>query len=402
MRALLFDPFAGISGDMTVGALLDLGLPPDWLRSHVADLGLGDIGVHVERVMRRGIACTKVDFELPHEHAHRHLRHVVEIIEESRATETAKRRAIDAFRRVASAEAAVHGTTIEKVHFHEVGALDAILDILCTMAAVDALGFDAFFTRPVALGSGWVDIAHGRYPVPAPATLRILEGIVVTGHDLDGECTTPTGAAILATLTAGAAPLASFIPRRTGFGAGSRDPADRPNCLRLVALDLASPTTEALHLVQTDIDDMPPEYVPAAQEALIAAGALDAVVSAISMKKGRPGLRFEVLAPATALDAVIETLFRTTSTIGVRHWPVTRPALERAEGTLQWRGQRIRFKRVTLPGGTQRTKPEYEDVVQAARSLGLTAHEVRRALDSEADGPAHTRLSEDRSSGGTE
>lgn len=387
MRALLFDPFAGISGDMTLGALLDLGLPDGWLEAFVASLGLGDIGVRVGRANRRGIACTRVDFELPHEHAHRHLRHVVEIIGKSSAPESAKARAIDAFRRIAQAEAAVHGTSVEKVHFHEVGALDAILDILCSMAAVEALGFEAFFTRPVALGHGWIDIAHGRYPVPAPATLRILEDIAVTGNDLAGECTTPTGAAILAALTRGTPAPTSFVPLRTGFGAGTRDPQDRPNCLRLVALEVeATHGADRLVLVQTDVDDLAPEYVPAAQDALLEAGALDAVVHPVAMKKGRPGMRVEALAPEAALQSVTDALFRVTTTIGVRHWPVTRPALPRAERTLEWRGQTIRVKEVTLPGGALRRKPEYEDVVRAARALGLPALEVRSALEAEAGG----------------
>ena len=389
---LLFDPFAGISGDMTVAALHDLGLPEAWLPDFVAGLGLGDIAVAVTRTMRRGIACTKVDFHLPDEHAHRHLRHVVEIIERSRAPARAKERAVDAFRRIAVAEAAVHGTTVEKVHFHEVGALDAILDILCTMAALDQLGVERCHTRPVALGSGWVDIAHGRYPVPAPATLRILEGLPVTGADLAGECTTPTGAAILATLTDGTAP-SSFTPLRTGFGAGTRDPEDRPNCLRVVALETTA--SDALVLVQTDVDDLAPEYVPPAQQAVLDAGALDVVVVPVQMKKGRPGLRLEALVPVDRLDDVVGTLFRVTPTIGVRHWPVRRPALPRAEETRVWRGQPIRFKRVTLPDGTQRRKPEFEDVVEAARNLGLSALEVRAALAEDggsgtADGPAGT------------
>ena len=380
MTALLFDPFAGISGDMTLAALVDLGLPEGWLPDFVAALGLGDIGVHVERTRRRGIAAAAVRFDLPHEHAHRHLRHVLEIIDRASAPATAKQRAGEAFRRIALAEAEVHGTTVEKVHFHEVGALDAILDIVCTMAAVDALGFDTFFTRPVALGSGWVDIQHGRYPVPAPATLKILEGVRTTGLDLPGECTTPTGAAIVATLTAGRTPPDTLTPGRSGFGAGSRDPEDRPNVLRLVACDTAA-SSDSLFLIQADLDDMPPEYVARAQQALLDAGALDAVLAPVTMKKGRPGLRVEVLATTDRLHALLGTLFSATSTIGARYWPVSRPALDRTEETVQWRGQPIRRKRVRLPDGTERTKPEYEDVLRAAEALGLPAWQVRLAVE---------------------
>jgi pyridinium-3,5-bisthiocarboxylic acid mononucleotide nickel chelatase len=392
LRALIFDPFSGASGDMTLAALLDLGLPEEWLRTFIRDLQLGDIGVSIERVMRKGISCARIGFALPHEHAHRHLHHVIDIIEKSPAPANARARAGDAFRRIAVAEAAVHGTSVDKVHFHEVGALDAILDILCTMAAVDEMGFTAFFTRPVALGSGWIDIAHGRFPLPAPATLRILEGIPTTGLDLDGECTTPTGAAIIATLTGGAAVPASYTPRGTGFGAGTRDPQDRPNCLRLIAAEIdpaAAPRAGTSHagpddelcLVQADIDDMPAEYIGGILDAALAAGALDAVAFPVTMKKGRIGYRVEMIAAAATRDAVAGAVFRASSTIGVRFWPIRRDTLERTRETIVWEGQRIGFKRVTLPDGTSRAKPEYEDVVRAASALGRTPFEVRQALD---------------------
>jgi pyridinium-3,5-bisthiocarboxylic acid mononucleotide nickel chelatase len=382
LRGLIFDAFAGTSGDMTLGALVDLGLSGEWLNDFVAGLGLGEVELIVERAHRSGIDCGRVRFELPHEHAHRHLRHVIEIVERSGAPERARGRAIEAFRRIAVAEAEVHGTTLEKVHFHEVGALDAILDVLCSMAAVDELGFDAFYTRPVALGSGSIDIEHGRFPVPAPATLKILEGIAVTGLELDGECTTPTGAAILATLTAGKPPPGSFTPRRTGFGAGARNPKDRPNCLRLIAIETAPAAAAGeLLLVQSDLDDLPPEYAPSAIEALIEAGALDAVVIPVTMKKGRPALRIEALVPIASLDTVLAALFRSTSTIGARYWPVTRPALPRSSDEVTYRGRRIRRKIVMLPDGSTRAKPEFEDVQEAAKALGISAWEVRRALE---------------------
>jgi uncharacterized protein (TIGR00299 family) protein len=382
---LIFDPFAGASGDMTLAALLDLGLSEQWLRDFIESLGLGEIGVTVSRVNRKGIDCAHIVFELPDEHAHRHLRHVVEIIDRCSAPDRAKDRAKEAFRLIAVAEAAVHGTTVERVHFHEVGALDAILDILCTMAAVDELGLTEFYTRPVALGSGWIEIAHGRFPVPAPATLRILEGVPTTGLELPGECTTPTGAAIIATLTGGRMPPDGLVPRRSGFGAGTRDPKEHPNCLRLVVAETAADTAAATEIfaLQADIDDMAPEYLSAAQEAALSAGALDAVAVPVTMKKGRLGHRLDLLVTAESREAVIRALFQGSSTIGVRFWRVGRETLERTQEVRVWRGQEIGFKRVTLPDGTSRSKPEYEDVARAAAALGLSAFEVRRALDEE-------------------
>jgi hypothetical protein len=380
MKALIFDPFAGISGDMTLGALIDLGLEPEWLVQFVAGLGLGDIKVNVTRTRRRGIDSAHVAFDLPHEHAHRHLKHVVEIINKSRASDITKARAIDAFTLLAQAEAEVHGTTIEKVHFHEVGALDAILDVMCSMAGIEQLGFEEFFTRPVAVGHGWVNIEHGRFPVPAPATLKLLRGITATGTELAGECATPTGAAILASLTKGRVAPEAFRVIRSGFGAGTRDPEDRPNVLRLIACEI-EPAAESLYVVQADVDDLAAEYVPAAQEALLRAGALDAVIANIAMKKGRPGVRFEALVPRDALDRVLNALFASTTTIGARYWAVTRPALPRSESEVVWRGQKIRRKEVVLPDGTVRSKAEYEDVLKAAEALGISALEVRRGVD---------------------
>jgi pyridinium-3,5-bisthiocarboxylic acid mononucleotide nickel chelatase len=380
MSTLIFDPFAGISGDMTLAALLDIGLDEDWLRAFVANLGIGDITLHSEHVDRRGIRAPHVRFEYPPEKVHRHLRHVVEIIDRAVAGSHAKQLARDAFHRIATAEAKVHGTSIEKVHFHEVGATDAILDILCVMAGVCELGFTGFATRPVAVGSGSVDIDHGIYPVPAPATLEILAGVPVTGTDLPGECTTPTGAAILATLTNGRPAPATFIPVRTGFGAGTRDPERRPNVLRLIVAEETAPG-ERLWLVQADLDDLPAEYAASAQIALLDAGAADAVLQTVSMKKGRPGTRIEVLAPDDRLAAIERVLFQATSTIGVRRWPVERTVLARSVEETEWRGQRIRWKRVMLPDGTSRAKPEYDDVAAAALVLGLTPYEVRAGLE---------------------
>jgi pyridinium-3,5-bisthiocarboxylic acid mononucleotide nickel chelatase len=379
MRALILDPFAGISGDMMLGALIDIGLDPDWLREFVASLGLAGVRVEIGRVNRRAISCGRVTFELPPQHTHRHLRHVLEIVDGSPATERARGRARDAFERIARAEAHVHDTTVEKVHFHEVGALDSILDVLCTMEAIEQLGYDAVYTRPIAVGHGWVDIEHGRFPVPAPATLHLLEGLPLTGFDLEGECTTPTGAAIVATLSGGRSAPAQLVATASGFGAGTRDPASHPNCLRLVSARV-EPGADDLLLVQSDIDDMTPEYLPAAQQALLDAGAVDVTVSSISMKKGRPGMRIEALVPTEARDVVLETLFRNTSTIGARYWAIERPALARREEVVEWNGQEIRVKTVSLPGGGERSKPELDDVVRAATALGLTAIEVERQV----------------------
>ena len=384
MRGLIFDPFAGISGDMTIAALLDLGLPLEWLRDFVRGLKLAEVRVDAERVMRKGIACQRLVLELPHEHAHRHLSHVVRIIEGTDAPAEVKERSIHAFTLLAEAEAEVHGTTRERVHFHEVGALDAIIDVLASVAGAAELGFTEFYTRPVALGRGWAEMAHGNFPVPPPAVLKLLTGIPVRDPEFEGECTTPTGAALLQAFTAGAAPPTVFVTEATGFGAGTRDPQDRPNCLRLVAIRAGGGRDdEELLVVQCDVDDLSPEYVPPLLEAVLAAGALDCTAVPVLMKKGRPGLRVEALAPPSALAAVQGALFHGGSSIGVRFWPVRREALARREETVEWRGQPVRVKRSSLPGGGERAKPEFEDVVRAAGRLGMTPLAAYRAMLSE-------------------
>jgi uncharacterized protein (TIGR00299 family) protein len=384
LRGLIFDPFAGISGDMTVGALLDLGLPLEWLQGFIASLDLGDVRAGAERVNRKGIAATRLTLELPHEHAHRHLHHVVKIIEGTRAPAEVRERAVHAFTLLAHAEADVHGTTVERVHFHEVGALDAIVDILCAVAGCAELGVSEYYTRPVALGRGWVDMEHGHFPVPPPAVLKLLRGIEVTDPSFEGECTTPTGAALLAALTGGRAAPASYTPVANGFGAGTRDPHDRPNVLRLILIEPRAADGDGdVLVVQCDVDDLPPEYVPPLVEAVLAAGALDCTATPTLMKKGRPGVRIEALASESTLDAVRGALFHAGSSIGVRWWPARRTVLPRRTETVTWRGVDVRVKRSLLPGGGERAKPEFEDVARAAARLGITPLAAYRAMLSE-------------------
>ena len=364
---------------MTVAALLDLGLPLEWLQDFVAGLNLGPIHVDAERADRRGIACTRLLLDLPHEHAHRHLSHVVRIIEGTKVEAEVQERAVRAFTLLAKAEAEVHGTTVERVHFHEVGALDAIVDVLASVAGVRELGFAEFFTRPVTLGRGWTDMAHGHFPVPPPAVMKLLEGVPVRDAEFEGECTTPTGAALIQAFTGGRPPPTVFRPTRTGFGAGARDPEDRPNCLRLIAIETSAPGA-TLRLVQTDVDDLSPEYVPPLVEAVLAAGALDCTATPLLMKKGRPGVRVEALVPTDHWEQVTGALFHASPTIGLRSWPVEREVLDRDEETKMWRGNPIRVKRSRLPGAGERAKPEFEDVVRAAERLGITPLAAFRAM----------------------
>ncbi len=381
-RCLIFDPFAGISGDMILGALLDLGLPVEWLKELVAGLPIS-AEIRVTAVSRGALTATAVSVVANEPERERRLSDVLEVIEAAGLDSEAAELGASAFRRLAEVEAALHGTTPEKVHFHEVGAVDALVDIIGTAAGVRALDVAECFTRPVALGSGWVTAAHGRLPLPAPATLKLLEGLPVFEADFQGELTTPTGAVLLAVLTGGRRAPGEFVPLRSGFGAGSRNPATHPNCLRVVLAE--SVWRGAMYVVQADLDDMSPEYLPPLLEALYEAGAADVWTQTVQMKKGRTGVRMEALVSDADRHKVGEALFRESTTIGIRYWRVDREVLPRETHTIEWRGFPIRVKTSTLHDGHVRRKPEYEDVVRAARESGIAPLEAWREIERQLD-----------------
>jgi hypothetical protein len=379
----ILDPFSGIAGDMTLGALLDLGLDPDWLRALPAVLGLEGVGVRLERVKRGEIASWKVDFDIPPQPHGRHLKHLNAIVEASPAPAHVKAKARAAFEAVATIEAEIHGTTIEKVHLHEVGAVDAILDIVGSIWGFDLIGVSAVYCGTIALGDGFVDAAHGRLAVPAPATLRLLEGQVVrSGPEGSGELTTPTGAALVKVLSLGAAPL-EYRPLKSGYGAGTKDPKGRANVLRIILGELASvrgEECETLELLAADIDDMTGEYLASAADLLREAGALDVTLLQTLMKKGRPGVRIEVLCRPADSGRLEELLLRESSTIGVRRTEVSRRALPRLEGLVEVFGHKVAVKTVQLPSGGERAKAEYEDVRRVARETGRTTADILEAI----------------------
>jgi uncharacterized protein (TIGR00299 family) protein len=378
----ILDPFSGIAGDMMLGALLDLGLDPEWLRALPATLGLEGVGVRIERVKRGEIASWKVDFEIPPQPHGRHLKHIEAIVAASPAPAHVKAKAMAAFEAVATVEAEIHGTTIEKVHLHEVGAVDAILDIVGSVWGLDLLGVSAVYCGTIALGDGSVDAAHGRLAVPAPATLRLLEGQAVrNGPPESGELTTPTGAALVRVLSLGAPPEA-YRPLKSGYGAGTKDPAGRANVLRIVLGELEQSVTgnETLDLLAADIDDMTGEYLASAADLLREAGALDVTLLQTTMKKGRPGVRIEVLCRPGDAARLEELLLRESSTTGVRRSEVKRRALERSTGTVEVFGHQVAVKTVQLPGGGERAKAEYEDVRRVARETGRTTAAILEAI----------------------
>jgi uncharacterized protein (TIGR00299 family) protein len=377
-RSLIFDPFAGISGDMILGALLDVGLPADWLRGLVNDLPVR-AAIEISEVARGSINASRVQVDTSQPEPARHLNDVLEIIDQAPVPRSAQELATSAFRRLAEAEGEVHGISPDEVHFHEVGAADAIVDVLGATAGVAELGVERCYTRPVAIGQGWVTAQHGALPVPAPATLKLLEDLPVRESHLEGELTTPTGAVLLSVLSQGRRAPSGYVPLRSGFGAGSRDPSSHPNCLRVI---LAAPQTQpTLCIVQADIDDMLPEYVPSLRDALESAGAIDVWAYPVQMKKGRSGLRVEALIQESRRDEFARTLFRYSTTLGFRFWPVDREVLIRSTKTIEWRGFTIRVKTGFGAGGHVTCKPEYEDIEKAASALGLPALKVRQEVE---------------------
>lgn len=384
-RCLIFDPFSGISGDMILGSLIDLGLSPEWLAELVHQLSI-EADVTTTTVSRGAIRARTVTVDSRDPPCERHLSEVLGIVEAAPVDAAARALAASAFRRLAEVEGALHGVPPEEVHFHEVGAADAIVDIIGVAAGVAELGVATCYTRPVAIGRGWVKAQHGDLPLPAPATLKLLEGLPVHESDLEGELTTPTGAVLLSTLTNGRRAIADFVPLRSGFGAGSRDPSTHPNCLRVVLAE-AEPDGD-MCVLQADIDDMSAEYVPALIDALYGAGATDVWTHPVQMKKGRTGLRVEALVTESRREETGRALFQASTTLGLRYWRVERQVLPRDAKTIEWRGFSIRVKTSTLPDGHVRCKPEYDDVVRAARALGMAPLAARREIERELEQPA--------------
>ncbi|HET8712408.1 MAG TPA: nickel pincer cofactor biosynthesis protein LarC [Gemmatimonadales bacterium] len=382
MRIAILDPAAGISGDMTLGALLSLGVPASWLEELPRRLGVGDVGVTVRDVRRSGITCKQVEFAIPEQPHGRHVGELLKLVERAPVSDWVKERALKAFRLVGEAEGRVHGVPPEKVHLHEVGAVDAVLDIVGAIEGFERLGVEGVHNFPVALGSGWVEAAHGRLPVPAPATTILLEGLEVSGSGpVEGEATTPTGAALLRVLSAGPPPE-RWRMAASGWGAGQRDPKHYPNALRILVAETAAEAGRVV-LLATDVDDMSPEYVEPLRQALVGAGALDVQTWPVQMKKGRAGFRVEVMAPESLADAVTAELFRHSTTAGVRRWVAERATLPRHQLTVRLDGVAVRVK--VLDGGNVRVKPEYDDVLAAAKALGRPPIDVARAVERDAE-----------------
>lgn len=371
------DAQAGASGDMLLGALVDAGVPLGVLQGAVDQLGL-DIALTATTTSRAGLGATKVDVHAPEDGTSRTWSDVRLLLASARssAEEPAASPAHEVFRRLAEAEAAVHRVPVDEVHFHEVGALDALTDIVGTVAGFAHLGLSALHCSTVALGSGSTRGAHGPLPVPAPAVLSLLAGKPVQAGASPHESTTPTGAALLATLVTAWGAMPPMSVTRTGMGAGSRDPGEVANVLRLVLGEPLQHMPSAALLLETNVDDLDPRLWPQVLAQLLDAGAGDAWLTPILMKKGRPAHTLSVLCDAALAPALRAVVFRETSTLGLRESTVGKHALARTESTVEVGGQTIRVKTASLDGAVVNSNPEWEDVLAAATALGRPAKDV--------------------------
>jgi uncharacterized protein (TIGR00299 family) protein len=374
MRIAYGDLIGGISGDMFVGAMLDLGLPLNRLKSELKKIPTLNYRLEVAKKTIHSIGATRFHVICPDQEAGRSWRQIQSLVNRSSLPPAVKETGIKIFARLAEAEGKIHRIAPEKVHFHEIGATDSIVDIMAAAAGTHELGIDAFHFSRIPLGRGLTRALHGPLPVPGPATLELLKGLPVQGIDLDGETVTPTGAAILSTLGKSFGAQPSMTMEKIGYGAGQRDFPNRPNVFRLVIGTDATPSSqEEMLVIETNIDDMNPEFYDYVFDRLLAAGARDVFLSPVQMKKNRPGTLLRVIAEPKDRDTLARIILSETSTIGVRYYPVGRIILKRISEKLKTRYGTIRVKVVEEPDGTKRVAPEYDDLkrIAAAKKIPL-------------------------------
>lgn len=385
VRIAHFDCFSGISGDMVLGAVIDAGVPVEPIRAAIDSLGL-PLRLEVERVKRCGFAATKANVEAADQEDYRFLPDIEALLAKSALTPRQLELALTIFRKLAAAEASAHGMPIERVHFHEVGALDSIADIMGAAVGLDLLAVARFSSSPVPTGRGTVKAAHGVMPVPTPGTLALLKGVPLAPSTVEFELTTPTGAAILTAVVTEFTPTPAMVVEKIGHGAGTKDFLDRPNILRLLvgtSGDLASPSSaeaDVVAVLETNLDDAAPEVIGYCFEALFSAGALDVYLLPIQMKKHRPGVLLTVICEAEKVAALEAIIFRETGTFGIRRSTATRSKLQREMRTVETPWGQVRVKRGWRADGFEVATPEYEDCARIARDNQIPLREVYQAV----------------------
>jgi pyridinium-3,5-bisthiocarboxylic acid mononucleotide nickel chelatase len=409
-RTLYLDCFSGASGDMVVGALIDLGLPIDGLRAALGSLAIDYGGVSTERVLRAGVSASRFrvhaeearlaahahphDHSHPQDHAHPHdhahpqdhahphdhhsLKEIAGYVARSALSPAGRDRAMHMFERLAAAEAAIHAMPIEQVHLHEVGAVDSIIDIVSAVHGMEWVGADEVLASPLNVGGGTVRCAHGTFPVPAPATARLLEGVPVYSGEVAMELVTPTGAVIVTEYASGYQRLPAMIVSATGYGAGTRDVPGHPNVLRMWLGETAGAApAETVLRIECEIDDMNPQLFGPLMDRLAEAGALDVFYIPVQMKKNRPGTLVTVLAPPARREAIAGLLFAETTTIGIRYDEMRRDVLDREIKTIDTAIGPVRVKVASRNGRVLNAAPEFDDCARLARECGLPIKDVQ-------------------------
>jgi uncharacterized protein (TIGR00299 family) protein len=388
---LYFDCFAGAAGDMILGSLLDAGLPFDELKRALGSLAVEGWEVSVDRVVKTGITATKFRVhehahahagDGPH-HAHHHLKHIFAAIERSALSDAGKARATRMFRRLGEVEASIHGTTMEKVHLHEVGALDSIIDIVGAVFALEWFAADKVVVSPINVGGGMVTSAHGVFPVPAPATVALLKGAPVYSSGIQSELLTPTGALILTEYATEFGPVPLMTIDRVGYGAGDRELKETPNVVRVLigeghqAIRPSGHQAHSVVVLECEIDDMNPQIFGALMEKLYAAGALEVFYAAVQMKKNRPGTLMTIVARPEQRDTMTEIVFRESTTIGVRCQELSRECLDREMVTVATPLGPVRVKVARRGGRVFNAQPEFDDLAKLSQERGIPIKDVQ-------------------------
>ena len=378
MKTAYFDCIAGASGDMILGAMLDAGLPEQTLRDQLALLNLPDFELNIRRVEKLGFAALKVDVIVADDVPARHLPDIAAIVRQSQLPQSIQDRAIAIFNRLGEVEAKIHNTSLDEVHLHELGGVDTIVDVVGVLCGLDALGVKRVIVSPLPMGRGFVRGAHGQIPLPAPATIALTKGVPIVGSDIDMELVTPTGAALLTSLADGFGAIPAMTLDAIGYGAGGRD-LKIPNVLRMMigqAADTPDTAVETLILLETNIDDLNPEFYDFIMARLFDAGALDVTLSPLQMKKNRPATRLEVLCQPTDAEPLRTIVFTETSTLGIREHTVSRHKLGRSMQTVDTPYGAVRVKIAHLPDGHTRATPEYDDCRRLAEQQKVSLRKV--------------------------
>ena len=381
MKTLYFDCFAGASGDMILGAMVAAGVEPRVLMGQLSLLNLHGYSIEFQPVDRSGLSATHARVQIPKEHSHRHLSDILKIIYDSQLSDAVKDRAAKVFSRLAEAEGHVHNQPVEKIHFHEVGAMDAIIDVVGAAICFELAGIERFISSPLHVGSGFIDMEHGRFPVPPPAVAELLKGAPIYSTEIKGEMVTPTGAAIISTVCSEFGPLPKMELQRTGYGAGTRQYDTFPNALRVLIgeTEVQEANEERLWIIETNVDDMSPQIFGHVMERALAMGALDCYFTSIQMKKDRPGVLVSILCRPDDKASLADMLFAETTTLGVRSYEVQRRALEREIVRVETEYGPIDVKVARLNGHVVNEMPEYDQCREAARKAGVALRVVESA-----------------------